>query len=190
MCRPLRSAAAAAATLRTASSRECPRETGTNLPIRIAVPSNGIRIRLLFSMTLVMPGTEGSNTGGSRLETWLLMNMLGSAGTFSSPTTRTRMPAARTPSRITPIPQPYIVLKSPRSADHGIPTKAAGPPRTRNTANIRSEAHILAHQKGGRLTACLALLVRKLFPAGLEAGSLDCLGQLVIDTAEAAVGED
>ena len=185
MCNPLRSAAAAAATLRTASSRECPRATGTYIPIRIAVPSSGIPISDFFSITLVIPGIAGNRIGGSRFETWLLMKMLGLDGTCSSPRTRTRIPAARTPKRIVAMPHRYIVSKLPRSADHGIPTSAAGPPRTTNTNNMRKAGNMLyLGRLQHRERLCLCVL------HGRVRTRRQGRRQLVIDPAKAAVREN
>ncbi len=143
MFKPLRSASAATDTLCAASSREPPRVTGTNLPIRIAVPNKGIFINDFLRKTLFMPGSAGSRMGGSKFETWLLRKMQDSpTGTFSRPSTRTIMPLARTPRRRTAIPHLYIVLKFRRSADQGIPIAAAGAPNNTNTNNILKAANI------------------------------------------------
>jgi len=64
------------------------------------------------------------------------------AGTFSSPSSRTLIPAKRNPARIDPIPHRYMVSKFPRIADHGIPTSDAGTPSTRNANNNLKEANI------------------------------------------------
>lgn len=63
-------------------------------------------------------------------------------GTFSNPSTRTPIPANRSPERIAPMPHRYMVSKFPRMADHGIPTSAAGTPNIRNAINNLKEANI------------------------------------------------